>query len=182
MKKTHDTVATLEKTAFEAMKGQFHYKNVMQVPRLQKVIVSTGVGSAKDKKRVELITDRLMKITGQKPAPRLAKKAIATFKSRQGDVVGLQITLRGVRMRGFLERLLNISLPRTKDFRGIQTSIVDGMGNATIGIKEHTIFPETVDEDVKDVFGMAITVVTTAKTKEEAKAFFEHLGFPFRKA
>jgi large subunit ribosomal protein L5 len=153
----------------------------MQVPRLQKVIVSTGVGSVKDKKRVELITDRLVKITGQKPAPRLAKKAIATFKSRQGDVVGLQITLRGARMRGFLERLLNISLPRTKDFRGIQTSIVDGMGNATIGIKEHTIFPETVDEDVKDVFGMAITVVTTAKTKEEAQAFLEHLGFPFRK-
>ncbi len=157
------------------------YANVMQVPRLQKMVVSVGVGSQKDKKKLELISDRLSKITGQKVAPRSAKKAIASFKSRQGDVVGFQVTLRGKRMQGFLSKLLNITLPRTKDFRGLSRTIVDDVGNVTLGIREHTIFPETADEDLKDVFGMAITVVSTAKNKKEATAYFEHLGFPFQK-
>jgi large subunit ribosomal protein L5 len=153
----------------------------MQTPRLQKVVVSVGVGSFKDKKKIELVEDRLAKITGQKPARRGAKKSIASYKTRQGDVVGLQVTLRGPRMYGFLDKLLNIALPRTRDFRGIPVSAIDEIGNITLGVKEHTIFPEASDEDLRDVFGMGITVVTTAKNKEEAKAFLEHLGFPFAK-
>jgi large subunit ribosomal protein L5 len=125
--------------------------------------------------------DRLSKITGQKPALRQAKKSIASFKIRQGDPVGVSVSLRGTRMYGFLDKLLNIALPRTKDFRGIESKIVDSIGNATIGIKEHTVFPETVDEELKDVFGMAVTVVTTAKSKEEAKEFFDLIGVPFKK-
>ena len=175
------SVKEKEDKAFEAMKGDFHYKNRMQGPRLTKVIVSVGTGSNKDKKRNELVVDRLAKITGQKAATRTAKKAIASFKTRVGDTVGQQITLRGARMYGFLDKLFNISLPRTKDFRGFAPTSVDAMGNVTLGVKEHTIFPETSDEDIKDVFGMAITIVSTAKSKTEAQVFFTHLGVPFRK-
>ncbi len=167
--------------AFLALKEPLKITNPMMSPRLVKVVVSTGVGSTKDKKKLELILNRLTRITGQKPVSRGAKKAIATFKSRQGDVVGYQITLRGKRMIGFLDRLLNVSLPRTKDFRGISKSAIDDIGNLTIGIKEHTIFPETADEDLKDVFGLAITVVTTARSKELALGFLTYLGFPFKK-
>ena len=106
-------------------------------------------------------------------------RSIASFKVRQGDPVGFQVTLHGTRMSDFLDRLINIALPRTKDFRGVPASAIDAMGNYTLGIREHIIFPETADEDLKDVFGFAVTVVTTAKTKDEAMAFFEHLGFPF---
>lgn len=157
------------------------YKNPMQKPRLTKVVVSTGVGSFKDKNKIKVVEDRLLKITGQKPAPRGAKIAIANFKSRQGDVVGYQVTLRGARMYDFLERLLHIALPRTKDFRGISRNAVDEMGNYTLGIKEHTIFPETADEELKDVFGLSVAIVTTAKSKKEAEDFLEYLGFPFKK-
>ena len=157
------------------------YKNPMQMPRILKVVVSSGVGSFKDKTKFKVVEDRLMRITGQKPAPRGAKISIARFKSRQGDVVGYQVTLRGQRMYDFLDRLVHLALPRTKDFRGISPDAVDEMGNYTLGIKEHNIFPETSDEELKDVFGMAITIVTTAKSKEEVLAFLTHLGFPFRK-
>lgn len=157
------------------------YKNPMECPRVLKVIVSAGVGSFKDKKKLEIVADRLSKITGQKSAVRGAKQSIASFKVRAGDPVGYQVTLRGARMYDFLDRFLNIALPRTKDFRGISKRSVDGMGNITIGIKEHTIFPETVDEELKDVFGIAVTVVTTAKDKKNAEAFFTYLGFPFKK-
>ncbi|MBX4189171.1 50S ribosomal protein L5 [Candidatus Parcubacteria bacterium] len=166
------------KTKIKKVSG---YKNPMQAPRIAKVVVSVGVGSLKDKNKVKVIEDRLMKITGQKAAPRAAKIAIANFKSRQGDIVGYQVTLRGARMYDFLERLIHIALPRTKDFRGISREAVDEMGNYTLGIKEHTIFPETSDEELKDVFGMAITIVTTAKSKDEARTFLEHLGFPLKK-
>lgn len=175
------TVKDLNDASFEALKADFGYKNKMQAPKLSKVVISVGVGSLKDKKKNELILDRLVKITGQKPISRGAKKAIANFKTRIGDVIGYQTTLRGARMYGFLDRLLNVSLPRTKDFRGLDRKAVDDIGNITIGIKEHTIFPETTDEDIKDVFGLAITVVTTAKSKKEATALFEHLKFPFKK-
>jgi len=167
--------------AFEALKKEFGYVNVMQGPRLVKVVVSTGVGSLKDKKKLELIAERLSRITGQKAAPRLAKKAVATFKTRQGDMVGYQVTLRGPRMFAFLDKLLNITLPRTKDFRGLKAEAIDEMGNYTMGIKEHSIFPEASDEDIKDVFGLAITVVTTSKDKKVTRAFLEYLGFPFKK-
>ena len=162
-------------------KTALSYKNLMQVPKIEKVVVSIGTGSIKDKKKIEVVVDRLAKITGQKPAPRSAKKSIATFKVREGDVVGYQTTLRGMRMRNFLERLLAVSIPRTRDFRGLDPKAIDEMGNLTIGIKDHTIFPETSDEDLKDVFGFAVTVVTTAKDREEAKKYLTHLGFPFKK-
>ena len=157
------------------------YDNPMQRPRISKVVVSVGVGSFKDKNKLKVVEDRLMKITGQKASPRGAKVAVANFKSRQGDVVGYQVTLRGQRMYDFLERLLHIALPRTKDFRGISKESADHMGNYTFGIKEHTIFPETSDEELKDVFGMSVTVVTTAKSKVEAQNFLTLLGFPFKK-
>ncbi len=176
-----ETTKNKTKKAFEALKGEFGYKNAMQAPRIQKVVVSAGVGSFKDKKKGALALDRLARITGQKPISRGAKISIAGFKLRQGDVVGMQVTLRGNRMYEFLDRLLNIALPRTKDFRGISSNGVDKMGNYTVGIKEHTIFPETSDEDLKDVFGMAITVVTNVKNPKETKAFLSHLGFPFKK-
>ncbi len=172
-----------EKKVFETLKNQFGYTNLFMAPRLTKVVVSSGTGKASqgDKKRNELVLDRLSKITGQKPAPRGAKKSIATFKTREGDVIGFVVTLRGKRMYGFLEKVLNIALPRTRDFRGVSPSAIDEMGNLTIGIKEHTVFPETSDEELKNVFGLAVTIVTTAKNKKEARAFFEHLGFPFKK-
>ena len=173
-----------EKTgkAFAALKTEFGYKNAMQAPKIVKVVVSSGVGSVKDKKKIELIADRLSKITGQKAARKGAKISIAAFKSRAGDTVGMQVTLRGHRMYDFLDRLVNIALPRTKDFRGISGNGVDEMGNYTLGIKENTIFPESGDEDLKDVFGLAVTVVTNVKDAKETKAFLTHLGFPFKKA
>lgn len=157
------------------------YKNPMQRPRIMKVVVSAGVGSFKDKNKFKIVEDRLARITGQKASPRGAKVSIATFKSREGDVVGYQVTLRGQRMYDFLERLIHIALPRTKDFRGIPQSGADEMGNYTLGIKEHSIFPETTDEELKDVFGFAVTIVTTAKSREEVLKLLTHLGFPFKK-
>ncbi|HVZ75943.1 MAG TPA: 50S ribosomal protein L5 [Candidatus Paceibacterota bacterium] len=171
-----------QKTVFNDLKGAMGWANVMQTPKVEKVVVSVGVGSMKDKNKVELVANRLEKITGQKAASRGAKKAIATFKTRVGDKVGYQITLRGKRAQDFLNRLVHIALPRTKDFKGISTSAIDEMGNYTLGIKEHTVFPETVDEELKDVFGMAVTIVTTAKSKDEAKAYLTHLGLPFKKS
>ncbi len=175
------SVKELQKESFEKLKGIFHYKNVMQSPRLVKVVISTGVGSFKDKKKFEVVEDRLMKITGQKIVKRGAKKAIANFKTRLGDTIGYQVTLRGARMYGFLDKLINVALPRTKDFRGIERKSVDDIGNITIGIKEHSIFPEATDEELKDVFSFALTIVSTAKSKEEGEAFFEHIGIPFKK-
>lgn len=175
------TIKQKEKEIFEAMKKVFHYKNPMEAPRLLKINVSSGIGSFKDKKKIDIVKDRLAKLSGQKPALRGAKKSIASFKTRTGDPVGFQVTLRGDRMRSFLDKLLNIALPRTKDFRGLSAEAIDEMGNMTIGIREHTVFPEVSDEELKDIFGMAITVVTSAKGKKEAEAFFEKIGFPFKK-
>ena len=157
------------------------YKNPMQQPKITKVVLSVGVGSFKDKNKIKVVEDRLARITGQKASPRAAKVSIATFKSRAGDVVGYQVTLRGQRMHDFLEKLVHVALPRTKDFRGINPTAADEMGNYTLGIKEHTIFPEAADEELKDVFGMAITIVTTAKSREEVIKLLTHLGFPFKK-
>ena len=172
-----------QKTAFKDLKDVFGWVNAMQAPHVEKVVVSVGVGKvAKEKGKLELIADRLAKITGQKVVVRGAKKAIATFKTRLGDTVGYQVTLRGKRAEDFLNRLVNIALPRTKDFRGISAGAIDEMGNYTLGIKENTVFPETSDEELKDVFGMAVTIVTTAKNKKEAQAYLEHLGFPFKKS
>ena len=187
MKHTHTAKPTYElnKESFKGLKEKFGdkypMKNPMQAPMLSKIVISTGTGSVKDKKKTELIADRLARITGQKPAPRSSKKSIASFKVREGDLVGYQVTLRGKRMCDFIDRLVHIALPRTKDFRGISKTAVDEMGNYTLGIKEHTIFPETSDEDLKDVFGFGLTIVTTSKKKEETLAFLEYLGFTFKK-
>ncbi len=169
------------KNSFKELKDKLGLKNVMQAPKIMKVVLSSGVGSLSDKKKIEIIEDRLSKISGQKTIKRRAKKSIASFKSREGDIVGVQVTLRGEKMWSFLERLFSIALPRTKDFRGISPNAVDDMGNYTLSIKEHTVFPETADEDLKDVFGFAVTIVTNLKDKKTAKEFFDHLGFPFKK-
>lgn len=179
----HLTVKEKEGEAFTKMKSDFHYKNAMAAPRMKKVVINVGTGTMvkKDKNKNEAVADRLAKITGQKTALRGAKQSISSFKIRQGDPVGVVVTLRGKRMFAFLEKLINVALPRTKDFRGIIRSAVDNIGNLTLGIKEHTIFPETADEDIRDIFGMSITLVSSAKNKKEGTAFFELLGVPFKK-
>lgn len=169
------------KESYKNLKEPLKLKNVMQAPKILKVAVSSGVGSFADKKKIDVVTDRLGKITGQKPVKRAAKQSVASFKSRQGDIVGVQVTLRGEKMWSFLDRLLNIALPRTKDFRGISPTAVDEMGNYTLSVKEHTVFPETADEDLKDVFGFAVTIVTNLKDKASALEFFKSLDFPFKK-
>lgn len=178
-----ETVKQKEKKSYDVLKPKYGYKNIMAAPHLLKVVVSVGTGSGvkRDKDRNDFIMDRLSKITGQKPATRGAKKSISSFKIRTGDQIGVMVTLRGTRMYGFLDKLINVAIPRTKDFRGLERKIVDNIGNLTMSIKEHTIFPETGDEELKDVFGMGITLVTTAKTKEEATDFFEMIGIPFKK-
>jgi len=167
--------------ALPELKKELGVENVMAVPHLVKVVVSSGTGKAKDKKRNELVSDRLARITSQKPASRGAKKSIASFKVRQGDVVGYAVTLRGQRMYDFLDLLLNVTMPRIRDFKGYDEKIVDEIGNLTLGVKEHTVFPQTADEELKDVFGLAITIVTTAKDRQSALAFFKAIGFPFKK-
>jgi large subunit ribosomal protein L5 len=173
------TVTSQQKT-FEAMKGDFGFKNVMQAPKVVKIIIATGVGAIKDKKRLEFIEGRIATIAGQAPAERAAKKSIANFKIRAGDTAGFQVTLRGARAASFLDKLINIVFPRVKDFRGLKASAIDEMGNISIGFKEHTVFPETADEDAKDVFGLAITIVTTARNKKEAEGFVRHIGLPLQ--
>lgn len=170
------------KEVYKELKDKLGLKNIMQAPKIMKVVVNSGVGSFGDKKKVEVVEDRLSKITGQKVSKKGAKKSIASFKSREGDIVGVAVTLRGERMWSFLDRLLNVALPRTKDFRGISINAVDEMGNYTLSIKEHTVFPETSDEDLKDVFGFAVTIVTNLKDKKSATEFFKALNFPFKKS
>ncbi len=178
-----ESIKQKEKKAYSTLKPKYGYKNVMAAPHLVKVVVASGTGSGikRNKDHNKLVMERLAKITGQKPATRSAKKSIATFKIRIGDPVGVMVTLRGARMYGFLDKLINVAIPRTKDFRGIERKIVDNIGNLTMSIKEHTIFPETGDEELKDVFGLGITIVTTAKNKAEATDFFELIGVPFKK-
>jgi large subunit ribosomal protein L5 len=175
------TIKEKIKDSYDTLKNDFGYKNKMQSPKIEKVVVSAGVGSFKDKKKIDLAFDRLAKIAGQRPVKKGAKLSVASFKVREGDIVGLQVTLRGQRMYDFLDRLINIALPRTKDFRGVPPAGIDEMGNYTLGIKENTIFPESSDEELKDVFGLAVTVVTSVRNKKETKAFLTHLGFPFKK-
>ena len=175
-----ESVQTRLKGTYKALKDTFGYKNVHEAPTIEKVVVSVGTGRIDDKAKIALIQDRLAKITGQKPSARPAKQSIASFKLRAGEIIGYQVTLRGARKIHFLDKLIHIALPRTRDFRGITATAIDDMGNITIGMKEHTIFPETSDEDVRDVFGFAITIVTTAKSKAEAEAFLRHIGFPLQ--
>jgi large subunit ribosomal protein L5 len=177
-----ETTTSRLKTVYETLKGDFGYKNVMQAPKIEKVVVSVGTGRVQDKAKIALIQDRLAQITGQKASARPAKQSIASFKLREGDIIGYQITLRGKRMISFVDKLIHLALPQTRDFRGLKVTSIDEMGNYTIGIKEHSIFPECGDEDSKDVFSFAVTIVTTAKTKKEAEAFLRHIGLPLQTA
>jgi len=176
------TILEKIKDSQKVLKEELGVKNVMALPRITKIVINSGTGKAKDKKRNELVADRLAKITGQKPAFRGAKKSIATFKLREGDVIGVMTTLHGHRMYSFLDKLINVAFPRTRDFKGFSDKGVDEMGNLSIGLKEHIIFPETADEEIKDNFGLAITIVTTATNRKDALAFFKAIGFPFKKA
>ena len=164
-----------------ALKAELKKDNPMAVPRLVKVVINTGTGRARDKKRDEMIVDRLARITGQRSTARGAKKSIASFKVRQGEIIGHSVTLRGQKMYDFLTMLLNVAMPRIRDFKGYAEKSLDEMGNMTIGIKEHVIFPQTADEEARDIFGFSVTIQTTAKNKKEALAFFKAIGFPFKK-
>ncbi|MCA9352274.1 50S ribosomal protein L5 [Patescibacteria group bacterium] len=172
-----------QKDVFDALKAELGITNVMQTPTIEKIVVNVGTGSAqkRDRKKNDFIAEQLAIITGQKPSGRQAKQSIAGFKSREGEVIGQAVTLRGERMASFFDKLVHIALPRTKDFRGLSTKSIDGMGNLTIGIKEHTIFPETGDEELSNVFGLSITIVTTAQDKKSAEAYLRFLGVPFKK-
>ncbi|OHA00386.1 MAG: 50S ribosomal protein L5 [Candidatus Sungbacteria bacterium RIFCSPHIGHO2_02_FULL_47_11] len=163
-----------------AMREKFGYKNVMAVPKIEKVVVNVGVGRLRDEKEHEEVKKYLALITGQKPSPRPAKKAIASFKTRQGLIVGYQVTLRGRRMYDFLSRLINAALPRTRDFRGIDEKAFDPRGSLTIGIREHIVFPETIGEDYRLLFGLEVTVVTTVKKREEGVELLRLIGFPIK--
>ena len=170
------------KTVVPALQKTFGIKNVMAVPKIEKVVINTGIGRiVKEDKTIERISKDLTMILGQKPVFRKAKKSISGFKLRQGVNVGISITLRGKRMYDFLDRLISISLPRSRDFRGIDSKNFDKMGNLNFGIKESSIFPEVNYENFKDVFGLEITVVTTAKNRERGIELLRQIGFPIKK-
>ncbi len=164
------------------LKNKFNYKNVMEIPKLTKICLSQGLGSAvADKKLVEYAVNEMTIISGQKAIATHSKKDISNFKLRKGMPIGAKVTLRGDRMYEFLDRLVSISLPRTRDFRGINAKGFDGRGNYTMGIKEQIIFPEIDIDKVKSINGMDITFVTTARTDEEAKELLTQFGIPFKK-
>ena len=161
---------------------EFEYKSVMEVPALNKIVVNIGVGDAtQDKKRLEEAVEELSVITGQKPIITKAKKSIATFKLREGEPIGCKVTLRGIRMYEFFDKLVSIALPRVRDFRGVSKNSFDGRGNYTLGIKEQLIFPEINYDKVQKVRGMDIIIVTTANSDEEAYSLLKALGMPFNK-
>lgn len=165
-----------------ALTEEFGYKNVMQVPKLQKIVISKGVGAAvADKKLVDHAVDELTKISGQKAVPTVSKKDVASFKLRKGMPIGARVTLRGEQMYEFLDRLVTAALPRVRDFNGIKASGFDGRGNYNLGITEQIIFPEIDIDKVNNISGMDITFVTSADTDKEAKSLLTELGLPFQK-
>ena len=166
--------------AVPALQQKFGYKNVMEIPRLEKVIINMGLGDCKDNaKALEVAVSELTQIAGQKPLVTKAKKSVANFKLRQGMNVGAKVTLRGARMEEFIDKLVNIALPRVRDFRGVSGKAFDGRGNYALGIKEQLIFPEIEYDKVEKIRGMEMIFVTTAKTDEEAKELLKLLGMPF---
>lgn len=165
-----------------ALMEKFQYKNVMEVPKLEKVIINMGIGEARDNpKLLESAVKELEIIAGQKPIITQAKKSIANFKLREGMKIGTKVTLRGERMYEFLDKFMNIALPRVRDFRGVSDTSFDGRGNYAMGIKEQLIFPEIEYDMVDKIRGLDIVIVTTAKTDEEARVFLEKMGMPFKK-
>ena len=164
-----------------ALMEEFDYDSIMQVPKLDKIVINMGVGEAsQDRKKIDGALADLTRISGQKPLITRAKKSIATFKLREDMIVGCKVTLRRERAYEFLERLINIALPRVRDFRGVSGKSFDGNGNYAMGLKEQIVFPEINYDDIEDIRGMDIIVCTTAKTNEEAKALLAQCGFPFR--
>lgn len=164
-----------------ALVKHFGYKNINQVPKLEKIVVNTGLGDAKDNaKSFQLYVEELKQITGQKPVITKAKKSVANFKVREGMSVGAKVTLRNRRMYEFFDKLISIALPRVRDFRGVPGGSFDGRGNYTLGVKEQLIFPEIVYDQVEKTRGYDITIVTTAKSDEEAKELLRLMGMPFR--
>ncbi len=169
-------------TVKPSLMKEFNYSSVMEAPKLVKVVINMGVGDAiADSKRLEEAVEELTLISGQKPVITKAKKSIANFKLREGMPIGCKVTLRGERMYEFLDKLMNIDLPRVRDFHGVSTTAFDGRGNYTLGVKEQLIFPEINFDKVNKVRGMDIVIVTTAKTNKEAEALLRELGMPFTK-
>ena len=161
---------------------KFDYDNVMQAPKLEKVVVNVGLGDAKeDTKLLDTVVDEIARITGQSPTVTRAKKSIANFKIREGMPVGVKVTLRGEQMFEFLYKLINITMPRIRDFRGVSPKSFDGRGNYSLGISEHTVFPEINIDDVDNVHGLEITIVTSAETDEEAFELLSLMGMPYKK-
>lgn len=161
---------------------QFSIGNVMAVPKISKIVINAGLSkSIQDSSYTDTAVDVLKRITGQSPIKTLARKSISNFKVREGMVVGAKVTLRGERMWAFLDKLLNVTLPRVRDFRGLSTKAFDGTGNYTIGFKEHNVFPEISTDDVEKIIGLEANIVTTAETDEQGKALLAALGFPFEK-
>ena len=166
-----------------ALKKEFGYSNVMAVPKIQKVVVNMGLGEATSNvKLIDTGADELGRITGQKPVTRRSKKSIAQFKVRKGQPVGTMVTLRGARMWEFLDRLMNIALPRVRDFKGVSPKGFDGRGNYTLGLRDQLLFPEIDYMKVDKARGMNVSVVTTAKTDEEARKLLQFIGMPFRQS
>jgi large subunit ribosomal protein L5 len=165
----------------EEMAKQFAYKNPMQIPRVEKVVLNMGIGEAvNDRKKVDSAAKDLAMIAGQRPVVTRARKSIATYKLRDGMPIGAKVTLRGDRMYEFLDRLITIALPRVKDFRGLNPRSFDGRGNFSLGLREHIVFPEINYDDVDEIWGMDVIVCTSAKTDEEARALLRGFNFPFR--
>lgn len=161
---------------------EFEYENVMAVPKLQKIVINVGAGNAiNDGKYLDTVVQNIGLITGQQPVKTKAKKSVSNFKLREGMPIGCKVTLRAKVMYEFLDRLVNLSLPRTRDFQGVPNKSFDGRGNYTMGIKEHTIFPEINVDDINVIHGMDITFVTSAQSDEEAYALLKHFGMPFNK-
>ena len=172
-----------QKDVVPALKKEFGYKNVMAIPKIEKVVVNMGLGEAtQNAKIVDTGADEVMRITGQKPVVTRAKKSIAQFKVRKGQPVGTMVTLRGDRMWEFLDRLVSVALPRVRDFRGVSPRGFDGRGNYTLGLKDQLLFPEIDYMKVDKARGMNVSVVTTAKTDEEARKLLQFIGMPFRQS
>ena len=166
----------------KALLEKYKYKSVMQIPGLEKIVINIGVGDAtSDAKRLEEAVSELAQITGQKPVVTRAKKSVASFKLREGQAIGCKVTLRGIRMWDFLDKLVSIALPRVRDFRGVSKNAFDGRGNYTLGVKEQLIFPEIDYDKVGKVRGMDVVIVTTANSDEEAYTLLELLGMPFHR-
>lgn len=170
-----------KKAAVPALKEQFSFKNALEVPTITKVTINSGLSTKRDPKFIETIVDTLTKISGQQPVITKARKSESGFKLREGMTVGAMVTLRGKRMWEFLDKLVNVSFPRIRDFRGIETSTVDAHGNFNFGFKEHIAFPEIDSDAIESLHGLQVTVTTTAETREEGLALFKALGFPFKK-